>query len=218
MFILFLFADNMVILGKSPDELQYHLDLLQTYCKRWGLEVNTEKTKIMVFRYRGRLLRGENWTYNNQEIEVVDEFNYLGTIFKYTGSFLPNPEYSIGKALKALNVLLVNYKKLPLKPKILCQLFDSFVGSILLYASEIWGFSKSKEIERVHLKFCKRLLNVRLNTCTAGVYGELGRYPLYISRYVIVIVIVLLFYVHGKHLRSCRDGQFSWAGLDLLSG
>ena len=37
------------------------------------------------------------------------------------------------------------------------------------------------------------------------------------------VVVVLLFYVHGKHLRSCRDGQltephFSWAGLDLLSG
>ena len=40
---------------------------------------------------------------------------------------------------------------------------------------------------------------------------------------VVVVVIVLLFYVHGKHQRSCRDGQlsephFSWAGLDLLSG
>ena len=37
------------------------------------------------------------------------------------------------------------------------------------------------------------------------------------------VVVVLLFYVHGKHLRSCLDGQltqphFSWAGLDLLSG
>ena len=33
------------------------------------------------------------------------------------------------------------------------------------------------------------------------------------------VVVVLLFYVHGKHLRSYRDGQltnphFSWAGLD----
>ena len=39
----------------------------------------------------------------------------------------------------------------------------------------------------------------------------------------VVVVAVVLFYVHGKHLRSCRDGQltyphFSWAGLDLLSG
>ena len=37
------------------------------------------------------------------------------------------------------------------------------------------------------------------------------------------VVVALLFYVHGKHLRSWRDGQltyphFSWAGLDLLSG
>ena len=35
--------------------------------------------------------------------------------------------------------------------------------------------------------------------------------------------VMLLFYVHGKHLWSCRDGQltnphFSWASLDLLSG
>ena len=129
------------------------------------------KLKLWSLGKGGRFLRGENWKYNNQEIKVVDEFNYSGTIFKYTGSFSSNTEFIIGKAL---NVLVVNCKKLPLKPKILCQLFDSFVGSILLYASEIWGFSKSKELERVHLKFCKRLLNVRLNTCTAGIYGELG--------------------------------------------
>ena len=217
--IILLFADDMVILGKSPEELQYHLDLLHTYCSNWGLEVNAEKTKIMVFRKRGRLLWGEHWTYNNQEIEVVDEFNYLGTIFKYTGNFSSNTEYIVGKALKALNVLLVNCKKLPLKPKILCQLFDAFVGSILLYASEIWGFSKSKEIERVHLKFCKHLLNVRLNTCTAGVYGELGRYPLYISRYVRIIkywckvvnsdnIIIKKLYEQG--LRDCKNGNINW--------
>ena len=106
---------------KSPEELQYHLDLLHTYCcNNWGLEVNAEKTKNMVFRKRGCLLRAEHWTYNNQDIEVVDEFNYLGTIFKYTGNFSSNTEYIVGKALKALNVLLVNCKKLPLKPKILC--------------------------------------------------------------------------------------------------
>ena len=26
---------------------------------------------------------------------------------------------------------------------------------------------------------------------------------------IIVVVVVLLFYVHGKHLRSCRDGQLT---------
>ena len=27
--------------------------------------------------------------------------------------------------------------------------------------------------------------------------------------YPVVVVVALLFYVHGKHLRSCRDGQLT---------
>ena len=26
---------------------------------------------------------------------------------------------------------------------------------------------------------------------------------------IVVVFVVLLFYVHGKHLRSCRDGQLT---------
>ena len=43
------------------------------------------------------------------------------------------------------------------------------------------------------------------------------------SGHFVVVVVVLLFYVHGKHLWSCRYGEltlphFSWTDLDLLSG
>jgi len=64
-----------------------------------------------------------------------------------------------------------NIKQYPLKPSIICQHFDSFVGATLNYACEIWGFGKSKEIERIHLKFCKILLNVKTSTTNMGVYG-----------------------------------------------
>ena len=30
-----------------------------------------------------------------------------------------------------------------------------------------------------------------------------------IKKEAVVIVVALLFYVHGKHLRSCRDGQLT---------
>ena len=30
-----------------------------------------------------------------------------------------------------------------------------------------------------------------------------------ILAFVVVVVVALLFYVHGKHLRSCRDGQLT---------
>jgi hypothetical protein len=46
------------------------------------------KTKIVVFRKRGRIFINKKWTCNGQTIEVVDHFNYLGTVFIYTGNFM----------------------------------------------------------------------------------------------------------------------------------
>jgi hypothetical protein len=63
----------------------------------------------------------------------------------------------------------------------MCQLFDAFVAATLSYVCEIWGFAKSKEIERVHLKLCKKLLNMKMSTCTNSIYEELGRFPMYIK-------------------------------------
>jgi hypothetical protein len=107
----------------------------------------------MVFRKRGGLLSSENFLYNDKRLEVVNDFNYLGTVFNYTDNFALNQEQLVGKALKASNVLLINCNKYKLKPKLLCHLYDSFIGSILNYAAEIWGHSKSEEIEIIHLKF-----------------------------------------------------------------
>ena len=115
-------------------------------------------------------------------MEVVNYFNYLGTVLNYTGNFSLNQQQLVCKGLNALTVLLINCRQYKLKPRILCKLFDSFISSIINYACDISGFSKWKEIERIHLKFCKKILMCKMNTPTTAVYGELGRYPLYISR------------------------------------
>ena len=60
-FVLMLFADDMVILGNSPADLQQRLDLLSEYCSKWGLQVNTVKSKILVFRKRGGFRPDEVW-------------------------------------------------------------------------------------------------------------------------------------------------------------
>ena len=44
---ILLYADDIILFGKSPEELQNALDVLEEYCKRWKLRVNTNKTKIM---------------------------------------------------------------------------------------------------------------------------------------------------------------------------
>ena len=219
-FILMLFADDMVILGNSIADLQHGLDLLHIYCSKWGLQVNTEKTKVLVFRKRGRLKENEVWTYNGIHLEVVNDFNYLGTVFNYTGTFALNQEMLIGKGLRAMNCLLSNTRGYHLSPKVMCQLFDAFVGSILSLTSEVWGFGNCKSIERIHLKFCKTILKVRSSTCSLGVYGDLGRYPLYIQRYVRIIKFwcrivssdnILVSYLYNNMVEACGKGAKNWA-------
>ena len=107
----------------------------------------------MVFRKRGSLKIDEKWTYNGLKVEVVDNFNYLGTGYKYNGNFASNNDFIIGKALKALNVLLYNCKRYPVKPNVLCQLFDAFVGSILSYSSEVWGYANQRKQKGFILNF-----------------------------------------------------------------
>jgi hypothetical protein len=61
------------------------------------------------------------------------------------------------------------------------KIFDAKVQSILLYSSEIWGLKRLESIEKVHLLACKRFLGVPLKTPNRMIYGELGRFPLYIN-------------------------------------
>ena len=86
-----------------------------------------------------------------------------------------------------MHVLLQHIKRLEVNPKLCLQLFNALVGPILNYGCPIWGFSNSKDIERLHLELCKTLLGAGQSTSNAAVYGELRRVPLYINRYVQVI-------------------------------
>ena len=40
------YADDLVILSPTKEDLQQNLDLLHQYCQNWPLTVNMKKTKI----------------------------------------------------------------------------------------------------------------------------------------------------------------------------
>ena len=44
-----LWADDLALLALNEISLQENLDILNQYCKKWGLEVNLKKTKCMRF-------------------------------------------------------------------------------------------------------------------------------------------------------------------------
>ena len=174
---LILYADDTVILAETSDGLQRRLDIFQSYCNIWKLQINVEKTKVMIFSKR-KSRQDLNFTVNGENIEIVDTYSYLGVIFKYNGTFIETRKKLIEQAQKALYSIykLIRNESIPIDLQL--KMFDSMIEPILLYGSEVWGYENLKTIEQIHLKFCKRILKVRNSTPSFMVYGELGRFPI----------------------------------------
>ena len=45
-----MFADGIVILASEIDTLQYMMNNLDKYIRKWNLNINLSKSKIMAFR------------------------------------------------------------------------------------------------------------------------------------------------------------------------
>ena len=76
----------ILLFTTNPDTLQSLLDELYVYSLKWGLKINVSKTKICIFEKR-KSRHNFVWSINDENIEIVDSFCYLGVKFWYTGNF-----------------------------------------------------------------------------------------------------------------------------------
>ena len=118
---------------------------------------------------------------NDMELEIVSEFIYLGTMFQRTGSFKKKKFNLAEKASKAMYDILNKGRVHNLSVSCQLDLFDKIIIPMLTNGSEIWGYENIDILEKLHVKFCKLLLNLKTSTPNFMLYGELGRYPLNIT-------------------------------------
>jgi hypothetical protein len=101
------------------------------------------------------------------------------------------------------------------------ELFDNMVKPILLYGSEIWGFSKNIDcLKKIQLRFCKLLLKLKSSTANYMIYGELGRCPIEIdikTKMVSFWVRLLLYlsYNINFHTLFLLKKMFTSSGLNI---
>ena len=78
LFVL-LYADDTLILSETEDGLQRALTETSTYCNKWKIEINTQKSKVVVFS-RGKIRNLPDFFIGNSKLEVCFEFNYLAIL------------------------------------------------------------------------------------------------------------------------------------------
>ncbi len=126
---ILMYADDMVLLSTTPSGLQKSLNLLSVYCKKWQLEVNLNKTKILLFNKRGY---SDTFLFNKQRVEIVCNYTYLGIEFRNSGTFSHAINTLYKSALRAyfsIRSLQFNHK---LNPKLEVKLFDVLVKPVLV--------------------------------------------------------------------------------------
>jgi hypothetical protein len=182
-----LYADDLVILSRSKSGLQNCLDQLHEWCENWLMQINTKKTKILIFqKHNSRQPVKIQFHIGDKKIDTSKEYNYLGLKISQNGNFKLAQQQLGEKALHALYKIRKNIDFHKLTPKVALKIFNSIISPILLYNSEVWGaYEKNdynnwenSEIEKAHLRFCKLYLGVNRKATNVACRGELGKFPL----------------------------------------
>ena len=182
---LLLFADDVILLSDTVMGLQNQLNILKREADRLQLTVNLDKTNIMVFRNCGHLSNKEIWRFGDQQVTVTNNYKYLGVIFTTRLSLNVGWEQASKKGRKAVIEILRAMRKLgTIDTSIMWKLFDTQIQPMLSCGAEVWGLSKSIQLEAVHTFAIKRFLNVPLHSSNKVCYGETGRCPLHIRNCV----------------------------------
>jgi exonuclease III len=133
-------ADDLVLFSTSPKGLQSCLDKLQNYCYKWGLEINTAKTKCMTLRNSLNTQAMDTFFINGRVLENVNKFTYLGIDITANGNMR---EAISTRILKANRAAAMCRQALSTTGNVSVQLaltiFEKQIFPILSYGSPIWG-------------------------------------------------------------------------------
>ena len=69
-----MYADDIVLLAETGNELQEMLDVVGHYAQEWRFRFNARKSKTMIVRANSE----ERWSISGEQMEEVIAFNFLG--------------------------------------------------------------------------------------------------------------------------------------------
>ena len=204
-----LYADDLAILSTTKLGLQNKLNILEKYCDAWGLEINNNKTKIIVFAKQNPKTPF-HFHFGTTLISVVDSYKYLGIVLHKNGTFTETENHLHNQSRKATFALKNILFGTELNPEIILKLYDALITPITTYAAETWFpysfnskyentnalfdkyFSKNFLCEKIHVDFCRYILGMNKKSMVGPVLAELGRYPMIIK----IIKNTLSYWLH----------------------
>jgi hypothetical protein len=198
---ILLYADDVVLLANSPEDLQKLLDAVAAFFRRWRLEINLSKTKVMAFGVRA--LGSVQVRWGGATVEEVDEYKYLGLILEKSGKWKKEKARMLRKATMMAGMawgMVLRVGNMSVKG--MDGMWKALIRPHLEYGAEVMNSHKDfvwEEAEKLMRDNGRRLLGCGSRVPNEAVMGELG----WVSMIGRRMLLRLLFW--GKILSMDKD-------------
>ena len=140
-----------------------------------GLELNTKNTKVMLFRKKGGRRKAGTYKWNEEELEVVKNFDYLEYTLKgnntdtdYIRKIKEKANGTIGRMWSLAE------RKLKKVWDLRRRLFEIMVKGVIMYGAENWGWREWREIEGLKMKYVRWSMKLNRSTPWHTIRKDIG--------------------------------------------
>jgi hypothetical protein len=186
---LLMYADDIVLLASSPEQLQRMLTLVQWFAERWQFEYNISKSAVVMSGHATPAMRAAarawTWVLAGMRLPVPDYYLYLGVEFGLVGAgrWLPVIRRKLAACrARSQRLLWANGNRYGISPALQSRLWAGTCRPQLEYGCALWSPQITKHqaqlLEEVQHGFACSTLGVVHSTSRAFVRAELGLLPL----------------------------------------
>ena len=182
-----LYADNLVLLATSEQDLQIILNVLNDWCDKNRMTINENKSNVVHFRTPSMERTNHSFTCGKRKLVVTDRYKYLGLILTEYLSYEEIAKYVAKSAGRALGIVIAKYISFGGLPfSSYSMLYDSIVWSTISYGAAVWGTKQFSCINAVQSRAARFFLGVGKYSTNAGVLGDTGWEPVIEKQWKVV--------------------------------
>ena len=137
----FRFADDIVLFAGSEEELEKMLEELNREGMKDGMKMNKKKTRVM-FNTQGKKYQRTGIKIDNEKIEEVEEYIYLGQLITANNEINKEIDRRITAGWQRFGQYseFLRKKSIPLRLK--KRIIDGVILPAMTYAAETWTLTK----------------------------------------------------------------------------
>lgn len=107
---ILLYADDIILIAENEVNLQNMLNIMNSWCSKWRLAINSEKTQIVHFRKKSELQSKHTFQFGSVPLKYTCHYKYLGFVFDENMKFSEGRKILAESAGRALGYVLSKMK------------------------------------------------------------------------------------------------------------